>query len=76
MKAVRKLDNLLTHLAERIFLPLGVEVPLVFAPATAADRAAMVASDRRDWLAVDRNLVWGEPDGYYWFGGTVVLPGA
>ncbi len=76
MKAIRKLDNLLARLAEHIFLPLGVEVPLAFAPASAADRAAMIASDRKGWVAVDHNLVWGEPDGYYWFGGTAVLPAA
>lgn len=74
MKRIRKLDHLLGRLQGRILLPLGVSVPLVYAPATADSRAAMVASDRCDWTPVDRDLVWGEPDGYYWFGGSVTVP--
>lgn len=74
MKRIRKLDHLLQRLQERNFLPLGIEVPLVYAPAAADDRAAMVASDRTGWTPVTRDLVWGEPDGYYWFGGRITLP--
>lgn len=75
MKRIRKLDHLLSRLRERIFLPLDAEVPLVFRAAGAGERQAMVRSDRHDWIPVDRDLVWGEPDGYYWFGGTAVIPG-
>ena len=74
MKRIRKLDHLLGRLQERIFTPLGLSVPLVYAPAAADERAAMVASDRKDWTPVHRDLVWGEPDGYYWFGGQIALP--
>lgn len=74
MKRIRKLDNLLARLQERIFVPLHVEVPLVYAPAAASERASMVASDRNGWATVSRDLIWGEPDGYYWFGGRVRLP--
>lgn len=30
--------------------------------------------DRSGWTKVDRDLIWGEPDGYYWFGGQVTVP--
>lgn len=74
MKTIRKLDKLLSVLAEYIFQPLGVQVPLVYRQAASGDRAAMVASDRADWTPVGRDHIWGEPDGYYWFGGRVALP--
>jgi alpha-mannosidase len=74
MKRIRKLDHLLSRLQERIFLPLGVVVPLRYRPAEARERDKVAASDRSDWVVVDRDLVWGEPDGYYWFGGHVTLP--
>ncbi len=74
MKRIRKLDNLLARLQERIFVPLQVDVPLVYAPATAGERSAMVTADRSGWTPVSRDLIWGEPDGYYWFGGRVRLP--
>jgi alpha-mannosidase len=74
MKRIQKLDHLLSRLRERIFTPLDVEVPLVFRQSEASERAVVVKSGRESWTPVDRNLVWGEPDGYYWFGGTAVLP--
>ncbi len=74
MKTIRKLDKLLSVLTEQIFQPLGVQVPLVYRQAESDDRAAMVASDRADWTPVGRDHIWGEPDGYYWFGGKVALP--
>lgn len=74
MKTIRKLDKLLSVLAEQIFQPLGVQVPLVYRQAASDERGAMVASDRADWTPVGRDHIWGEPDGYYWFGGKVALP--
>ncbi|MFD1747517.1 alpha-mannosidase [Rhizobium helianthi] len=74
MKRLRKLDNLLARLRERILIPLGIEIPLVYSPAPASQRAQMVCSDRKGWIAVTRDLIWGEPDGYYWFAGSVTLP--
>ncbi len=74
MKTIRKLDKLLSVLAEQIFQPIGVRVPLVYRQAAAEERASMVASDRSDWVPVGPDHIWGEPDGYYWFGGKVVLP--
>ena len=74
MKRIQKLDHLISRLRDRIFTPLDADVPLVFRQAEASERPSMVASDRQGWTPVDRNLIWGEPDGYYWFGGKAVLP--
>ncbi|MCM2293140.1 glycosyl hydrolase-related protein [Allorhizobium sp. BGMRC 0089] len=74
MKRFRKLDHLLSRLRERIFIPLDLPVPLVFRPARAEERQAVVAGGRQGWRPVDRDLIWGEPDGYYWFSGSVCLP--
>ncbi|OYW98938.1 MAG: hypothetical protein B7Z15_21600, partial [Rhizobiales bacterium 32-66-8] len=77
MPRIAKLDRLLAVLRERIFLPSGVPVPLRHRPASHAGRAEILLErDRSDWVAVDHNLVWGEPDGYYWFGGQVRIPEA
>ncbi|MGG7518082.1 alpha-mannosidase [Allorhizobium undicola] len=74
MKLIRKLDHLLKVLSERIFTPLDLSVPLVYKAASHDERAAMVASNRQDWTPVTQDHLWGEPDGYYWFAGTVELP--
>lgn len=74
MPRIATLDRLLAALRERIFLPSGVHVPLRYRPAANGERYAVVEQDRSGWTAVDRNLVWGEPDGYYWFGGQVSIP--
>ena len=74
MKTIRKLDKLLSVLAEQIFQPIGMEVPLVYRQAASEERSNMVVSDRSGWTAVGRDHIWGEPDGYFWFGGRVVLP--
>lgn len=71
---IASLDRLLAALRERIFLPSGVYVPLRYRPAANGERYAVLEQDRSAWTAVDRDLVWGEPDGYYWFGGEVTIP--
>ena len=76
MPRIAKLDRLLAVLRERIFLPSGVFVPLRYRPARNEERGAAVREDRAAWQAVDRDLVWGEPDGYYWFGGSIAVPEA
>ena len=76
MIRIAKLDRLLTRLQAAIFVPTGTFVPLRFRQFEDSERGDAVRSDRRDWVAVDRDLVWGEPDGYYWFGGTVEIPPA
>lgn len=74
MARIASLDRLLTALRERIFVGSGIEIPLRYRPAGNAERPAVVDEDRTSWTAVDRNLVWGEPDGYYWFGGQAIIP--
>lgn len=68
------LDRLLAALRERIFVPSGVQIPLRYRPAANGERYAVVEQDRSAWTWVDRSLVWGEPDGYYWFGGAATIP--
>ncbi len=74
MKRIAKIDKLLTVLAERIFIPLPTPIALRFRRATPQDRATAPTEDRSLWQAVDRDLVWGEPDGYFWFAGSVEIP--
>ncbi|MUZ71782.1 alpha-mannosidase [Agrobacterium vitis] len=74
MKTIRKLDSLLTRLADLIFQPLGVSVPLRFRAAHYDERASALSESREHWVAVTPDHIWGEPDGYYWFGGEAILP--
>ncbi len=76
MPRIAKLDRLLAVLRERIFLSTGAFVPLRHRPARNDERGSVVSDDRAHWQAVDRNLVWGEQDGYFWFGGTATIPEA
>ncbi|TWD46881.1 alpha-mannosidase [Agrobacterium vitis] len=76
MNRIRKLDHLLSRLRERVFLSLDCDVPLVFRQALSGERAAVALESREGWIPVSRDLVWGEPDGYYWFGGSAILPSA
>jgi alpha-mannosidase len=72
-KLIRKLDHLLSRLQQRIYTRTGHEVALRYCAGSSETRAALVASTREDWTPVTRDLVWGEPDGYYWFGGSITL---
>ncbi|HEY9011654.1 MAG TPA: glycoside hydrolase family 38 C-terminal domain-containing protein [Devosia sp.] len=74
MPRIAKLDRLLAVLRERIFLPSSTFVPLRYRPAANGERGAVAKQDRSGWTEVDGDLVWGEPDGYYWFGGRVTIP--
>lgn len=74
MRSIATYDRLLAVLRERIFTPLDAEVPLRFRRAENGDRARALTEPRAGWTPVDRDLVWGEPDGYYWFAGTATIP--
>ena len=76
MPRIAKLDRLLAVLRERIFVPTGTHVPLRYRPAGNHERARVTEQDRSGWTPVDRDLVWGEPDGYFWFGGQIEIPEA
>jgi alpha-mannosidase len=74
MPRLAKLDRLLAVLRERIFVPSAVFASLHYRPADNVERGTVPNEDRSGWTAVDRDLIWGEPDGYYWFGGQVTVP--
>lgn len=74
MRSIATYDRLLDVLRGRIFTSLDAEVPLRFRRAENGDRARALSEPREGWAPVDRDLVWGEPDGYYWFAGTATVP--
>src|SRR5688572_22416019 len=76
MPRLAKLDRLLAVLRERIFLPSAVFASLQYRPAANDERGAVPNEDRSGWAKVDRDLIWGEPDGYFWFDGQIVVPEA
>ena len=74
MTSISSIDRVLEALAGRIWASTGTHVPLRFRAARSEDRARVLAEPRDGWAAVDRDLIWGEPDGYYWFAGGIAIP--
>lgn len=74
MTGIAAIDRVLEELSGRIWTPSGHRVPLRFRAARPQDRAFVLAQSRDGWAAVHRDLVWGEPDGYYWFAGGISIP--
>ena len=77
MRRIQKFDRLLAELRERVFVPLPARVPLTFRRAEDRERrqvVAGVAHGADGWVEAGPDLVWGEPDGYFWFAGTVDVP--
>ncbi len=74
MPRIAKLDRLLSVLRERIFLGSEVFASLHFRAAANDERHVVPGENRLGWTPVDRDLIWGEPDGYYWFGGPITIP--
>jgi alpha-mannosidase len=72
---IRTIDTLLAALGDRMSCPTGVPVPLRYRAACHEERARVPTEDMAAWRQVDSNLVWGEPDGYYWFAGSFAVPG-
>ena len=73
MKRLPKIDRLLRELSENIFRPIKGDIPLQFRraqPEDPIDEIDCVA----DWQQVHPDLVWGEPESYFWFAGDVVVP--
>lgn len=68
------MDRVLEALAGRIWTRTGHQVPLRFRAACAQDRAQILGEAHDGWVVVDRDLIWGEPDGYYWFAGSIRSP--
>ena len=74
MDRIASYDRLLEVLRGHIFTPLDATIPLRFRRAAYDDRAAALAEPRGGWTPVGHDLVWGEPGGYFWFGGTATIP--
>lgn len=74
MFRIAKLDRLLAVLREQIFIPSGIFASLHYRPAATDERHVVPEEDRSNWQGVDRDLVWGEADGYFWFGGSLEIP--
>lgn len=74
MPRIASLDHLLAVLRERIFLWTWHLVPLRYRFAANGERDTVAGESRAGWRKADRNLVGGEPDGHYWFGGTIAMP--
>jgi alpha-mannosidase len=75
MKRLPKIDRLLRELSEKIFTTIPGDVPLRFRRALPEDPIDEVDAVF-DWQPVRRDLVWGEPESYFWFVGDVVIPEA
>lgn len=71
---IDKLDHLLSVLRDQCFIPLEVSVPLVSAEADPASRDHMVMGPHQDWEPVAEATVWGRPQSYFWFGGSLTVP--
>ncbi|MBD8065205.1 alpha-mannosidase [Devosia sp. PTR5] len=71
---LEKLDHLLSRLRARIFTPIPAELPLRFRRGLPGERAEIVGQDPATWQSVDPELVWGEPESYFWFATRFTLP--
>ncbi|AQZ54558.1 alpha-mannosidase [Martelella mediterranea] len=74
MKEFSKLMHFVEILRDRIFVATDTTVDFVFKQAPPADRVAMLAGPETDWAQVDADTVWGEPQSYFWFHGSVSVP--
>jgi len=74
VKRLAAIDTLLAELGRRIFTSTGHTVPLRYRAAGHDDRAEVLVEDRTTWRPVTPDLVWGEPDGYFWFAGGLTIP--
>ncbi|WP_370675632.1 alpha-mannosidase [Pleomorphomonas sp. PLEO] len=73
MKRLPKIDRLLRELSENIFISLKGDISLQFRRAQPDDPIDEIDSVV-DWQPVRHDLVWGEPESYFWFVGDIVVP--
>lgn len=73
MKRLPKIDRLLRELSENIFCSIEGHTPLQFRRAQPDDPIDEIDSVV-DWQSVHHDLVWGEPESYFWFVGDIVVP--
>ncbi|AMM84551.1 glycoside hydrolase family 38 C-terminal domain-containing protein [Martelella sp. AD-3] len=71
-----KIFHLVELLSERIFTPTDTTVDLLYRQAPPAARARMLEGPHDDWSPVTPDTVWGEPQSYFWFAGSVLVPDA
>ncbi|SHL38643.1 alpha-mannosidase [Roseibium suaedae] len=74
MQRIKKLDHLLAQLRERIFTRVDGDVPLRFRRALPEERGKALAETRDKWVEVTEDLIWGEPEAYFWFAGIAEVP--
>ena len=73
---IKKLDHLLRRLRARIFTEIAAELPLRFRRGLPEQRSDIVGEDPQGWAAVGPDLVWGEPESYFWFATRFAMPQA
>ena len=71
---IKKLDHLLRRLRARIFMEIATELPLRFRRGLPEQRGDIVGEDPKSWEAVGPDLVWGEPESYFWFATRFAMP--
>ncbi|MBB4120622.1 alpha-mannosidase [Martelella radicis] len=69
-----KIFHLVEQLSKRIFTPTEITVDFRFMQASPSRRARMLEGPHPDWEPVTADTVWGEPQSYFWFGGSVQIP--
>ncbi len=75
MKRLPKIDRLLKELSENIFISLPDSVGLQFRRAQPEEPIDEIDAVF-DWQSVHQDLVWGEPESYFWFAADIVVPEA
>ena len=75
MKRLPKIDRLLREFSENIFIQIKGDIPLQFRRAQPDDPIDEIDSII-DWQPVHHDLVWGEPESYFWFVGDIAVPEA
>nr|WP_272211399.1 hypothetical protein [Marinicella sp. W31]MDC2877286.1 hypothetical protein [Marinicella sp. W31] len=71
-----KIFHLVELLSKHIFTPTDITVDFRFQEAPAAARAKMLEGPHPDWAQVTPDTVWGAPQSYFWFAGSVQIPEA
>jgi alpha-mannosidase len=69
-----QLEHQLGILKDRVFSPVPHEIELRFIKGDPDQRATMVNGPHSDWEKVTPETIWGAPQSYFWFAGTVVVP--
>ncbi len=71
-----KIFHLVELLSQRIFTPTDATVDFLYRQAPPTERARMLQGPHPDWEPVAADTVWGEPQSYFWFAGSVRIPDA